>query len=159
MYRANKMDVHDKTTRSFNMSQIKNKNTKPEMLIRSGLHKLGFRYRLHDSNLPGNPDLVFPKYKAIIFVNGCFWHAHDCHLFKWPKSNPEFWRKKILGNKVRDQKNIRIYKESGWKVMTIWQCALTGKTKKSLNAVLGTSQKWLKHSTDNIEIRGDSLSR
>ena len=91
-------DVVDRKTRSRMMSGIRGKNTRPELLIRKGLHARGFRFRLHDKRLPGKPDLVLPKYSAVIFVHGCFWHGHDCHLFKWPQSRREFWRKKITRN-------------------------------------------------------------
>src|SRR5690625_6910272 len=85
------------------MSGIQGKDTKPELKIRSALHKLGFRYKLYDKSLPGKPDLVFPKYNAVIIIHGCFWHLHKCHLFKWPSTRPEFWREKIIGNKKRDE--------------------------------------------------------
>ena len=129
------------------MSGISGKNTKPEMLIRKGLHRRGFRYRLHKSDLPGKPDLVFPKYKAIILINGCFWHQHDCHLFKWPSTREEFWRKKILGNKARDERNLKIYSELGWKVLVIWECAIKGKTRRPLSEVIETAVEWLQLDT------------
>ena len=102
-------DIVDKKTRSKMMAGIKGKNTKPEMLIRKALFAKGLRYRLHDKNLPGKPDLVFPKYKAVIFVQGCFWHGHDCHLFKWPTSNKEYWRNKINRNREVDKLKIVPY--------------------------------------------------
>ncbi|CAG0903564.1 unnamed protein product [Cyprideis torosa] len=122
------MDVHDKATRSKNMAAIRGKDTKPELVIRKGLHKAGFRYRLHDKKLPGKPDLVFPRYQAVLFINGCFWHLHDCHLFKWPKTRSEFWSDKIKKNVARDQVNIAQLKASGWRVGIIWECSLKGKT-------------------------------
>ena len=141
------VDVVDKKLRSRMMSGISGKNTKPEMLIRKGLHRRGFRYRLHKSDLPGKPDLVFPKYKAIILINGCFWHQHDCHLFKWPSTREEFWRKKILGNKARDERNLKIYSELGWKVLVIWECAIKGKTRRPLSEVIETAVEWLQLDT------------
>ena len=150
------VDVVDKKSRSRMMSGISGKNTKPEMLIRKGLHRRGFRYRLHKSDLPGKPDLVFPKYKAIILVNGCFWHQHDCHLFKWPSTREEFWRKKILGNKARDERNLKIYSELGWKVLVIWECAIKGKTRRPLSEVIETAVEWLQLDTQNSEVSGRS---
>ena len=110
----------DKETRSRMMSGIHGKNTKPEMLIRKGLHALGFRYRLHSLKLPGKPDIILPKYRAIILINGCFWHAHNCHLFKWPSTRKEFWEAKILSNKKRDLENLKQYSDAGWKTLVIW---------------------------------------
>ena len=150
------VDVVDKKSRSRMMSGISGKNTKPEMLIRKGLHRRGFRYRLHKSDLLGKPDLVFPKYKAIILINGCFWHQHDCHLFKWPSTREEFWRKKILGNKARDERNLKIYSELGWKVLVIWECAIKGKTRRPLSEVIETAVEWLQLDTQNSEVSGRS---
>jgi DNA mismatch endonuclease, patch repair protein len=104
------------------MSGIRGKDTKPEMIVRRGLHRLGFRFRLHDKSLPGKPDLVFPKYKTVVFVHGCFWHRHDCKYFKWPKTRPNFWRDKILGNVERDQQHIRELEATGWQVLVVWEC-------------------------------------
>ena len=100
-------DIVDKTTRSRMMSGIKGKNTKPEILIRSLLHQEGFRFRIHDNNLPGQPDIVLKKYRAVIFIHGCFWHRHECHLFKWPKTRPEFWKNKINRNHENDTQTLR----------------------------------------------------
>lgn len=122
-------DVHDKVTRSKNMSAIKGKNTKPEIQIRKLLHSKGFRYRLHVKKLPGKPDIVLPKYKVVIQINGCFWHKHDCHLFKWPSTRTEFWKDKITKNAKNDRKNIFSLQYQGWRVLTIWECALKGKKK------------------------------
>lgn len=113
-------DVHSPETRSYNMSRIRNKNTKPEELVRKYLFFKGFRYRKNDSRLPGKPDIVLPKYKTVIFVNGCFWHGHEgCKYFVWPKNNPEYWKEKIGGNIVRDKKNHRLLEEQGWRVINI----------------------------------------
>ena len=119
------MDVHDKKTRSYNMSQIKGKNTKPEEMVRKYLFAQGFRYRKNDKKLPGTPDIVLPKYKTVIFVNGCFWHGHKgCKYFVWPKSNPDFWKKKIETNISRDLQKIKLLQSQGWRVITIWECEL-----------------------------------
>lgn len=119
------MDVHDKKTRSFNMSCIKGKDTKPEEKVRKALFAKGFRYRKNDKRLPGTPDIVLPKYKTIIFVNGCFWHGHkDCKYFVIPKTNTSFWLNKINGNIERDLRKITQLKELGWNVIIVWECEL-----------------------------------
>lgn len=119
------MDVHDKKTRSYNMSQIKGKNTKPEEMVRKYLFSQGFRYRKNDKRLPGSPDIVLPKYKTVIFVNGCFWHGHNgCKYFVWPKSNEDFWKNKIKANIARDKKKTDALEALGWKVIVVWECEL-----------------------------------
>lgn len=128
------MDVHDKKTRSFNMSRIKGKNTKPEELVRKYLFSQGFRYRKNVRTLPGSPDIVLPKYKTAIFVNGCFWHGHvGCKYFVWPENNAEFWHKKITTNIERDSRNIKLLEQAGWKVLVVWECEL--KTIKATNTM------------------------
>lgn len=138
-------DIVDRKTRSRMMAGIKGKDTKPEILIRKALHAHGLRYRLHNKALPGKPDLVFAKYNAIIFVNGCFWHGHDCHLFKWPKSNIDFWTKKITRNKEVDQSTLRQLETLGWKVLTIWECSLQGKKKLDFEQLIKETEDWIKH--------------
>ena len=128
------MDVHDKKTRSFNMSRIKGKNTKPEELVRKYLFSQGFRYRKNVRTLPGSPDIVLPKYKTAIFVNGCFWHGHvGCKYFVWPENNAEFWHKKITTSIERDSRNIKLLEQAGWKVLVVWECEL--KTIKATNTM------------------------
>lgn len=139
------------------MSAIRGKNTKPELLIRTNLHRLGFRYRLHYSKLPGKPDIVLPKYKAVILVNGCFWHLHSCHLFKWPKNNREFWEKKLLENQERDVQNRKKFGELGWKVLIVWECAIKGRAKLPLEKLVGTINKWLVHEKESKQISGVNL--
>ena len=118
-------DVHDKKTRSFNMSQIRAKNTKPEMLVRRFLHAQGFRYKLHDKKLPGKPDLVLPKYKTLIFIHGCFWHGHEgCRYYVVPKTRTDWWVNKINTNKANDTKAIKALKKNGWKIINVWECDL-----------------------------------
>lgn len=122
-------DVHDKKTRSFNMSRIKSKDTKPEMLIRKFLFSKGLRYRLHDKKLPGKPDLVFPKYKTVIFVNGCFWHGHkNCVYFRLPKTKTQWWKDKIGKNISNDISNQIKLTEMGYKVINIWECDIKNKS-------------------------------
>jgi len=116
-------DVHNKETRSYNMSRIKGKNTLPEISVRKFLFINGFRYKLHDNTLPGSPDIVLPKYKTIIFVNGCFWHGHKgCSKYVIPKTRTDFWLKKINTNILNDKKNRIELRHKGWKVLTIWEC-------------------------------------
>ena len=117
-------DNHSKEVRSMNMSHIRSTNSKPEEKVRKYLFSCGLRYRKNDRRLPGCPDLVFPKYKTVVFVNGCFWHHHDCGRFVWPASNEEYWRKKILRNVERDKQNTRLLESKGWNVITIWECQL-----------------------------------
>lgn len=120
-------DVHSKEVRSYNMSRIKGKNTKPEMLVRKFLHAQGFRYRLHDKKLPGRPDLVLPKYKTVIFIHGCFWHGHDnCKYFVIPKTRTLWWLEKINRNKELDMKSLETLKKMKWKVITVYECDLKG---------------------------------
>ena len=121
-------DVHDIEARSFNMSMIKGKNTKPEILVRKFLHRHGFRFRLNYSRLPGKPDIVLPKYKTVIFVNGCFWHGHEgCKYFVIPKTRTEWWLNKINRNKTRDQENRVKLQEMGWNDVTVWECEIKNK--------------------------------
>ncbi|HAY3553714.1 MULTISPECIES: very short patch repair endonuclease [Elizabethkingia] len=118
-------DVHSKEIRSYNMSKIKGKDTKPEILVRKFLFRKGLRYKLHDKKLPGKPDLVFPKYKKVIFVNGCFWHGHEnCKYFIVPKTRTDWWLNKINKNKEKDLENIKKLENEGWKVYVIWECDL-----------------------------------
>ena len=119
------MDVHSKETRSYNMSRIKNKNTKPEEIVRKYLFANGFRYRKNDKRLPGHPDIVLPKYRTVVFVNGCFWHGHtECKYFVWPKNNAEFWKNKIETNIKRDKLKNEQLAGLGWHVITVWECEI-----------------------------------
>ena len=131
-------DVHDKKTRSYNMSQIKAMNTKPELLVRKFLHVNGFRYSLHKKTLPGKPDIVLPKYKTIIFIHGCFWHGHEnCKYFVVPKTRTGWWLKKINTNKANDAKAVKALRKDGWKVITVWECKLKpAKIEKTLISLL-----------------------
>lgn len=147
------VDVVDKKTRSRMMSGIRGKDTQPELIIRHALHRAGFRYRLHDKRLPGKPDLVFPKYNAVISVHGCFWHGHNCHLFKWPKTRKQFWRKKITRNRKVDTLNYKKLKEEGWYILTVWECALKGKTRQPFDKLIARISDWLVYGTRDLEIR------
>jgi DNA mismatch endonuclease (patch repair protein) len=118
-------DVHSKETRSFNMSRIRSKDTKPELLVRKFLFAKGFRYKLHDKSLPGKPDIVLPKYKTLIFIHGCFWHGHEgCRYFVVPKTRTEWWLNKINANKYKDKSAEISLVDSGWKILTVWECDL-----------------------------------
>ena len=117
-------DVHSKDVRSFNMSRIRGKDTKPEEIVRKYLFSEGFRYRKNDPGLPGKPDIVLPKYRTVIFVNGCFWHHHDCRYFVWPKNNAEFWREKINRNVERDKEIQKKLEDLGWSIIIVWECEL-----------------------------------
>lgn len=118
-------DVHTPEQRSYNMSRIRYKDTKPEELVRKFLFSQGFRYRKNDAQLPGKPDIVLPRYRTAVFVNGCFWHGHKgCRYFVWPKNHAEFWREKISGNIQRDERNHALLKKQGWQVIVIWECEL-----------------------------------
>ena len=118
-------DIKTKESRSYNMSRIAGKDTKPEELVRKYLFSKGFRYRKNVRKLPGTPDLVLPKYRTVIFVNGCFWHGHEgCKYFVWPKSNAEFWRQKIETNISRDRRKEAQLRDMGWNVMIVWECEL-----------------------------------
>lgn len=144
-------DNHSKEVRSINMSHIRSTNSKPEEIVRKYLFAEGFRYRKNVKKLPGCPDIVFPKYKAVIFVNGCFWHKHDCPRFVWPSSNQDYWRPKILRNVERDNQSRKELETLGWKVITVWECELK---KNVLNETLGkliAELKAIDFSTDNKE--------
>lgn len=132
------MDVHDTATRSYNMSQIKGKDTQPELLVRKFLFANGLRYRLHVKNLPGKPDIVLRKYKTVIFVHGCFWHGHEgCKYFKIPDTRTDWWKEKIGKNKANDEKNKFALQSSGWKIITVYGCELKKKVKdETLRKVL-----------------------
>lgn len=132
-------DVHSKKVRSYNMSRIRSKNTKPEMIVRSWLHKQGFRFRLHDKKLPGKPDIVLKKYKTVIFVNGCFWHGHkNCKYSSLPKTRTNWWKDKIAGNINRSKLQIKELRKLDWKVITLWQCQMVTESylKKQLSKII-----------------------
>ena len=147
-------DIVSPEKRSLMMAGIRGKNTKPELAVRSGLHALGFRYRLHCASLPGKPDLVFPGRKAVIFVHGCFWHGHDCHLFSMPKTRTEFWRHKISRNCLNDAKHRSSLELMGWRVFVVWECSLKGKARLPTGEPVLRTARWLDEGTDFAEIAG-----
>lgn len=147
-------DIVSADVRSRMMSGIRGTNTKPELLLRKGLHAVGFRFRLHDRSLPGKPDIVLPRYRAVIFAHGCFWHGHDCHLFKWPSTRPEFWQAKIDRNREVDARSEAALEKAGWRLAIIWECALKGKTRLPLEEVISACADWLRSDQPYLEIRG-----
>jgi len=136
-------DIAVTSTRSKIMSSIKGKNTKIEMQVRKRLWKRGFRYRIHKRDLAGKPDMVFPKYKSIIFVHGCFWHGHNCHLFRLPKTRTGFWKTKIDRNRKNDTRCKHLLEKSGWRVLPVWECMLRGKRQEEVERVFEQIEAWL----------------
>jgi DNA mismatch endonuclease (patch repair protein) len=147
-------DVVTAEVRSRMMAGIRGVNTNPEMAIRRGLHALGWRYRLHARGLPGKPDLVFASRRAVIFVDGCFWHGHDCALFKWPSTRPEFWREKVAGNIARDLKVRRELLDRGWRVLDVHECVLKGKGRWPVDEVLAECARFLEGDEPRASIGG-----
>lgn len=140
------VDVLTQAQRKLNMSRIRGKDTKPEMLIRRGLHARGLRYRLHDRSLPGRPDLVFPKYHTAVFIHGCFWHAHGCALSKLPATRQDFWRAKLAANAERDRKAVDALRVAGWRILVIWECALRGGARYKDSVVLERAANFIEGS-------------
>ena len=130
------MDNHSKAVRSYNMSRIRSTGNKPEEIVRKYLFSQGFRYRKNDKRYPGKPDIVLPKYKTVIFVNGCFWHMHDCGRFVWPSSNEEYWRTKIERNIERDKQAVDQLRSDGWNVIVVWECELKAKNRDTTLSAL-----------------------
>lgn len=122
------MDVHTPEQRSYNMSRIREKNTRPEEVIRKLLWRHGYRYRLHRKDLPGKPDITLPGRNMVLFIHGCFWHKHDCRYFKWPVTNANFWKQKIEANVERDHSNVELLTKSGWRCLVIWECETKAKS-------------------------------
>lgn len=136
------------------MSGIRSKDTKPELIIRRGLHRRGFRFRLHDRRLPGRPDLVLPKYRAIVFIHGCFWHGHDCPLFRLPSARTDFWRNKIDRNRENDERACHLLEKAGWRLGTVWECALKGPGRWPADAIADELAAWLAGSEAQKVFRG-----
>ncbi|HDO25193.1 MAG TPA: DNA mismatch endonuclease Vsr [Nitrospirae bacterium] len=150
-------DIVDSAKRSQMMAGIKSKNTRHELEIRKRLFALGYRYRLHDSRLPGKPDIILPRFNSVIFIHGCFWHVHDCELFKWPSTRVDFWKKKLSGNKKKDRENNEALERLGWRIATVWECSFRGvrkKREKEMDAIVKKVVKWLQSRKNNLEIRG-----
>ena len=137
-------DVLTPEQRRLVMSRIRGKDTKPEMLMRRGLHARGLRYRLHGAGMPGKPDMVFPKYRTVVFVHGCFWHGHGCSLFNWPNTRAAFWKTKINRNMERDRQALVALKADGWRAIVVWECALKGKHRRALPDVLSDAEVFIR---------------
>lgn len=147
-------DIVTPDVRSRMMSAVRGKDTKPELVIRRALHARGFRYRLHSTRLPGKPDLVLPRYRAALFVHGCFWHGHDCHLFRLPGTRREFWEAKIARNRSRDREVRTRLHEDGWRQVVIWECAIRGRGRMNFENLMHGVSLWLTGDSETLEIRG-----
>ena len=148
------MDTVDPQTRSKIMTSVGQKNTGAEWVLRRALHRIGLRYRLHDRSLPGSPDLVFSRNRAVVFVHGCFWHSHGCYRSTVPKSRCEFWSEKFRANRSRDERNRDSLLASGWRVVTVWECALKGKAAKPSAVIADSVKTFLDSSEKVVEIGG-----
>ncbi len=151
-------DVLTPEQRRFVMTRIRGKNTKPELIIRRGLYARGLRYRLHKAGIPGKPDLVFANHRTVIFVHGCFWHGHECSLFRWPKTREGFWENKIRCNMERDKSTLNTLRAMGWRVLVIWECALRGKNKRVLVDLLDSAENFVRYGDkSHLEIKEEQF--
>ena len=151
---STRTDVHSPERRSFNMSRIRSRDTKPEMLIRRGLHARGFRFRLHDKKLPGRPDIVLPRWEAAILIHGCFWHGHHCPMFRLPATRPDFWIAKIEANRSRDGQADKALTAAGWRRLTVWECALRGPARLPATEIFDVCDGFLRGDAAAQEVRG-----
>ena len=150
-------DIVSTEVRSQMMSGIRSKDTMPEITVRKGLHRLGFRYRVNDRRIPGKPDLHFPKWNALVFVHGCFWHGHDCHLFRLPKTRTGYWNAKIEKNRERDRLTESNLMAGGWRLAIVWECALKGRQRLEQQQMLDGLAIWRRSGNVRIDIRGKSF--
>jgi DNA mismatch endonuclease, patch repair protein len=150
-------DVLTAEQRSFNMSRVRGRNTGPELRVRRALHAAGLRFRLQRRDLPGRPDLVLPRHRAVVFVHGCFWHGHGCQLFRQPATRPEFWQAKIAGNRARDAAALSALAGTGWRVLTIWECAMRGIGRLSEEQLKATAVAFIRGGLPDCEIAGRRL--
>lgn len=148
-------DVVSPAIRSRMMSGIRSKDTQHEIKIRKALHAAGFRYRLHRRDLPGTPDIALPRYRAVVFVHGCFWHGHDCHLFKWPSTRTDFWKDKIGKNRQRDSEVRAALSESRWRWLIIWECAIRGKHRLEFEYLVQQVTAWISTGSSDHSIWGE----
>lgn len=146
--------MHDPATRRLNMQRIRSQDTKPELIVRRGLHARGYRFRLHVRDLPGRPDLVFPRHCAVILVHGCFWHGHGCPMSAKPKTNPAFWATKIAANVARDANVGLKLNEAGWRRLTVWECTLRGRAKWKMEDLMEACETFLTGSQLAAELSG-----
>jgi DNA mismatch endonuclease (patch repair protein) len=147
-------DVVSRLVRSRMMAGIRGKNTRPEIIIRKGIHRAGFRFRLHSRSLPGKPDIVLPKWNAVIFVHGCFWHGHRCHLYRTPKTRKSFWLRKIRRNRQVDAGALKALRKTGWRVGIVWECAIKGRTKLPAEKIFSQCASWICGARPFMEIKG-----
>lgn len=147
-------DIVAPEIRSRMMSGIRAVDTKPELFLRRGLHARGFRFRLHQRLLPGRPDIVLPRWRAVIFAHGCFWHGHDCSLFRWPSTRPEFWRNKIERNRSNDIRAHAALAAAGWRQAVVWECAMKGPGQLRAGEIIRRCTAWLRSESPHLEIRG-----
>ncbi|AWM93791.1 very short patch repair endonuclease [Pseudomonas sp. 31-12] len=152
------VDVVDVATRSRMMSGIQGQNTKPEIIIRQALHARGFRFRLHVKSLPGKPDLVLPKHKTVVFVHGCFWHGHACRYYKIPKTRSDFWLEKIGKNQARDRLQVTSLRDSGWRVLIIWECAVRSIKRERSSKLVDLIVEWLMSDNEFLQIDENACS-
>lgn len=152
-------DVVDVATRSRMMSKIRGKNTSPELLVRKSLHTRGFRFRIHVKHLPGKPDLVLPKYKAVVFVHGCFWHGHNCRYFKVPQTRSEFWLEKIGKNRDPDERQVAALRAAGWRVLIVWECAVRSMKRHKSPLLIDQIIDWLIQDSEYFLIDEDFLEK
>ena len=148
------VDNVDAATRSRMMAAVKSKDTAPEVTVSKALHRCGFRYRKHVANLPGKPDLVFRKYKAVVLVHGCFWHRHNCRMYRLPRTRTKFWREKVQSNRRRDGLVRDRLRGAGWRCLTVWECALRGPQRRRLDELIDEIAEWLTGGTSVREVRG-----
>ena len=147
-------DIVDPATRSRMMSGIRSRNTRIEIVVRKGLFALGYRYRMDVRSLPGRPDIVLPRWNVAVLVHGCFWHAHDCGLYRIPATRQDFWREKLEGNAQRDRRNEATLKNAGWRIAIVWECALRGRGASALSEVVNSLHEWIRGREQMIELRG-----
>ncbi|MGE4251732.1 MAG: very short patch repair endonuclease [Parvibaculaceae bacterium] len=148
------MDVLTREQRRLNMSRIRGRDTKPEMMLRRALHSRGLRFRLHIRDLPGCPDIVFPRYRAVIFVHGCFWHGHDCPMFRLPATRRNFWAAKICRNQQRDRKAMKALINASWRVLSVWECAFKGPARRSLSDISANCCTFIKGNSQRAVLKG-----
>ncbi|MER0342489.1 very short patch repair endonuclease [Vibrio vulnificus] len=150
-------DVHTEFIRSKNMKAIRSRDTYPELVVRRMLHRNGYRYSVAPERITGKPDIWMKKWNAAIFINGCFWHVHDCAKFRWPKSNAEFWKQKLLANKDRDKRTTQELLREGRRVLIIWECAIKGKNRLNEYTLILLISVWLQSKTRQAEINSEGL--
>lgn len=148
------MDVLTKEQRRLNMSRIRGKDTRPELALRRGLHAAGLRFRLHARDLPGTPDIVFPRHGAVVLVHGCFWHGHDCPMFKMPGTRQDFWSTKIAANQERDRRAMAALRSAGWRIMIVWECSLKGIARLQQETVIARCERFVVGCKQMAEVKG-----